>query len=211
MVEVLNIITSLVSTYGYLGLFVAAFAETIFPPIPSEVIFPLAGFVGFKSNFSYFETFLMAVCGAIGATIGAVLIYFISLKIGRLAIIKIGKYVFVSERKIESAEKWFERYGVYAVFLGRMAPGVRELISVPAGIAKMPIGKFTLFTFLGSLVWSVALVFSGYFLGNSWDKLSVSLSVYFPLLSAIIIGVLAGVVVLYLVMIRKRKSHTKTK
>lgn len=209
--EFINIITSLVSTYGYFGLFVAAFAETIFPPIPSEVIFPLAGFVGFKSNFSYFETFVMAVCGAIGATIGAVLIYFISLKIGRLAIIKIGKYVFVSERKIESAEKWFERYGVYAVFLGRMAPGIRELISVPAGIAKMPLGKFTLFTFLGSLVWSTALVFSGYFLGNSWDKLSESLSVYFPLLSAIIIGVLAGVIVLYLGIRRKRKSQAKTK
>ncbi|WP_148686509.1 DedA family protein [Candidatus Nitrosocosmicus hydrocola] len=209
--EFINIITSLVSTYGYFGLFVAAFAETIFPPIPSEVIFPLAGFVGFKSNFSYFETFIMAVCGAIGATIGAVLIYFISLKIGRLAIIKIGKYVFVSERKIESAEKWFERYGVYAVFLGRMAPGIRELISVPAGIAKMPLGKFTLFTFLGSLVWSTALVFSGYFLGNSWDKLSESLSVYFPLLSAIIIGVLAGVIVLYLGIRRKRKSQAKTK
>jgi membrane protein DedA with SNARE-associated domain len=210
-VEFINIITSLVSTYGYFGLFVAAFAETIFPPIPSEVIFPLAGFVGFKSNFSYFETFIMAVCGAIGATIGAVLIYFISLKIGRLAIIKIGKYVFVSERKIESAEKWFERYGVYAVFLGRMAPGIRELISVPAGIAKMPLGKFTLFTFLGSLVWSTALVFSGYFLGNSWDKLSESLSVYFPLLSAIIIGVLAGVIVLYLGIRRKRKSQANTK
>lgn len=205
--ELINIITSLVSTYGYLGLFVAAFAETIFPPIPSEVIFPLAGFIGFKSNFGYFETFVMALSGAIGATFGAILIYFISLKIGRLAIIKIGKYVFVSEQKIQTAEKWFERYGVYAVFLGRMAPGVRELISVPAGIAKMPIGKFTFFTFLGSLVWSLALVFAGYFLGNSWDKLSESLSVYFPLLSALIIGVLAGVIVLYLVLKRIRKAH----
>jgi membrane protein DedA with SNARE-associated domain len=207
MVELINMITSLVSTYGYLGLFVAAFAETIFPPIPSEVIFPLAGFVGFKSNFGYFETFVMALSGAIGATFGAVIIYLISLKIGRLAIIKIGKYVFVSERKIETAEKWFEKYGVYAVFLGRMAPGVRELISVPAGIAKMPIGKFTVFTFLGSLVWSIALVFAGYFLGNSWDKLSESLSVYFPLLSALIIGVLAGIIVLYLVLKRIRKAQ----
>ena len=157
------LITSLVSTYGYLGLFIAAFAETIFPPIPSEVIFPLAGFVGFKSNFGYFETFVMALSGALGATFGAVLIYFISLKIGRLAIIKIGKYVFVNEKKIESAERWFEKYGVYAVFLGRMAPGVRELISVPAGIARMPFAKFVTFTFFGSLIWSVILVFLGYF------------------------------------------------
>jgi membrane protein DedA with SNARE-associated domain len=209
-VEIINIITSLVSSYGYLGLFIAAFAETIFPPIPSEVIFPLAGFVGFKSNFTYFETFVMAVCGAVGATIGAVLIYFISLKIGRIAIIKIGKYVFVSERKIESAEKWFEKYGIYAVFLGRMAPGVRELISVPAGIAKMPIGKFTIFTFLGSLVWSIALVFSGYFLGNSWDKLSESLSKYFPVLSALTIGILTGIVIFYLIRKKKRKDSSNT-
>src|SRR5690606_15556095 len=129
------------------------------------------------------ETFLMAVSGAVGATIGAVLIYFISLKIGRIAIVKLGKYVFVSEEKIETAEKWFEKYGIYAVFLGRMAPGVRELISVPAGIARMPIVKFTIFTFLGSLVWSTVLVFSGYLLGNSWSELSDSLSDYFPLLS----------------------------
>ena len=208
--EFINLITSLVSSYGYLGLFIAAFAETIFPPIPSEVIFPLAGFVGFKSNFTYFETFVMAISGALGATIGALLIYFISLKIGRIAIIKIGKYVFVSERKIESAEKWFEKYGIYAVFLGRMAPGVRELISVPAGIARMPVGKFTIFTFLGSLVWSIALVFSGYFLGNSWDKLSESLSEYFPLLSALLIGILAGICVFYLVLKKRRRGSNDT-
>lgn len=207
MVDIINVITSLVSSYGYLGLFIAAFAETIFPPIPSELIFPLAGFVGFKSNFTYIETFVMAVCGAIGATIGAVLIYFISLKIGRLAVIKVGKYVFVNEHKIEAAEKWFERYGIYAVFLGRMAPGVRELISVPAGIAKMPIGKFTIFTFLGSLVWSIALVFSGYMLGNSWDSLSETLSTYLPFLSALIVITLAGVMIGYLAVKRKKYNR----
>ncbi|VFJ12736.1 Inner membrane protein YqjA [Candidatus Nitrosocosmicus franklandus] len=204
-VEIINIITSIVSSYGYLGLFIAAFAETIFPPIPSEVIFPLAGFVGFRSNFTYLETFLMAVSGAVGATIGAVLIYFISLKIGRIAIVKLGKYVFVSEEKIETAEKWFEKYGIYAVFLGRMAPGVRELISVPAGIARMPIVKFTIFTFLGSLVWSTVLVFSGYLLGNSWSELSDSLSDYFPLLSILTTAIFVSVVIFYL--IRKKKKR----
>lgn len=207
MVDIINVITSLVSSYGYLGLFIAAFVETIFPPIPSELIFPLAGFVGFKSNFTYIETFVMAVCGAIGATIGAVLIYFISLKIGRLAVIKVGKYVFVNEHKIEAAEKWFEKYGIYAVFLGRMAPGVRELISVPAGIAKMPIGKFTIFTFLGSLVWSIALVFSGYMLGNSWDSLSESLSTYLPFLSVLIVITLAGVIIGYLIVKRQKYNR----
>jgi membrane protein DedA with SNARE-associated domain len=206
-VDIINIFTSLVSTHGYLGLFFAAFAETLFPPIPSEVIFPLAGFIGFKSNFTYLETFFMAVCGALGATIGAIIIYFISLKLGRPAIIKIGKYIFVSERKIDAAERWFEKYGIYAVFFGRMAPGVREIISVPAGIAKMPIAKFTVFTFFGSLVWSVILVFAGYLLGNSWDTMSESLSDYFTIISIIIIILIVILVALYILLSRKRKEQ----
>jgi len=208
-VDIISIISSLVSSYEYLGIFVAAFAETIFPPIPSELIFPLAGFVGFKSNFTYVETFFMAASGALGATIGAVVIYFISLKIGRIAIIKIGKYVFVSEKKIESAERWFEKYGIYAVFLGRMAPGVRELISVPAGIARMPLAKFVTFTFFGSLVWSLILVFSGYFLGNSWGILSESLSKYFPIISAVSL-LSIGIVILFYILYNKRKNRIKS-
>jgi membrane protein DedA with SNARE-associated domain len=207
-VDIINIITSLVSTYGYLGIFIAAFAETIFPPIPSELIFPLAGFVGFKSNFTYFETFLLASSGAVGATIGAIVIYLVSFKIGRIAIVKLGKYVFVNEKKIESAERWFEKYGVYAVFLGRMAPGVRELISVPAGIARMPFAKFVTFTFFGSLIWSVILVFSGYFLGNSWESLSETLSDYFTLISVIVLLSIA-IVIFYYAYYGKRRNRIK--
>lgn len=206
--DIINIITSLVSSYGYLGIFIAAFAETIFPPIPSELIFPLAGFVGFKSNFTYFETFLMASSGAVGATFGAIVIYLVSFKIGRIAVVKLGKYVFVSEKKIESAERWFEKYGVYAVFLGRMAPGVRELISVPAGIARMPFAKFVTFTFFGSLIWSVILVFSGYFLGNSWESLSETLSDYFTIISIIALLSIA-LVILYYAYYGKRRNRIK--
>lgn len=206
--DIINIITSLVSTYGYLGIFIAAFAETIFPPIPSELIFPLAGFVGFKSNFTYFETFLMASSGAMGATIGAIVIYLVSFKIGRLAIVKLGKYVFVNEKKIESAERWFEKYGVYAVFLGRMAPGVRELISVPAGIARMPFAKFVTFTFFGSLIWSVILVFLGYFLGDSWESLSETLSDYFTVISVLVLLSIA-IVIFYYVYYGKRRDRIK--
>ncbi len=206
--DIINIITSLVSTYGYLGIFIAAFAETMFPPIPSELIFPLAGFVGFKSNFTYFETFLMASSGAVGATIGAIVIYLVSFKIGRIAIVKLGKYVFVNEKKIESAERWFEKYGVYAVFLGRMAPGVRELISVPAGIARMPFAKFVTFTFLGSLIWSVMLVFLGYFLGDSWESLSGTLSDYFTVISVLVLLSVA-IVIFYYVYYGKRRDRIK--
>ena len=87
MVDVVESIISLISSFSYFGIFVAAFVETIFPPIPSEIIFPLAGFVSFKSNYSYFQIFLMAFSGALGSTIGAVLIYFLSFKFVRVAIL----------------------------------------------------------------------------------------------------------------------------
>lgn len=209
MADIFNIITSLISSYGYFGLFMAAFIETIFPPIPSELIFPLGGFVAFKSNFSYFETFMMSLSGAIGATMGSAIIYFISLKVGRLAIVKMGKYVFVNEKKIKNAEEWFEKYGIYAVFLGRMAPGVRELISVPAGIARMPFIKFLVFTFLGSLVWSSMLVFTGYVLGNSWNSLSESVSDYFSYITVIIFLGIGIVLIIYLMRRRNKISSPR--
>lgn len=205
--ELFNFLTSIISSYGYFGIFLAAFMETIFPIIPSELIFPLGGFVAFQSNFTYWETFLMSISGAIGATIGSIIIYVISLKLGRLAIIKIGKYMFVNEKKITAAEKWFEKYGVYAVFFGRMAPGVRELISVPAGIARMPFAKFLIFTFLGSLIWSSLLVFSGYLLGNSWDQFSESTSNYFHYISAVILIGIAIAIVLYMYKKKRRKPN----
>ncbi len=199
MADVVGSIISLVSSFSYLGIFVAAFVETIFPPIPSEIIFPLAGFVSFKSNYSYFQIFLMAFSGALGSTIGAVLIYFLSYRFGRVAILKIGKYLLVNENKVKKSEDWFEHYGIYAVFLGRLAPGIREIISIPAGIAKMNFTNFIIFTFAGSLVWSTLLVFLGYAFGNSWISLSNALSDFFPIFFAILILCIGFVAIIYLI------------
>ncbi len=204
MVDVVEYIISLISSFNYLGIFIAAFVETIFPPIPSEIIFPLAGFVSFKSNYNYFQIFLMSFSGALGSTIGAVLLYFLSYKIGRVAILKIGKYFFISENNVKKSEDWFQHYGVYAVLLGRLAPGIREIISIPAGIAKMDITKFIAFTFTGSLIWSTLLVFLGYTFGNSWNSLSDSLSELFPVLFAVFVLCFAFVLVIYLI---KRKRN----
>ncbi|MBA3750213.1 MAG: DedA family protein [Nitrosopumilus sp.] len=195
---------SLISSFSYFGIFIAAFIETIFPPIPSEIIFPLAGYISFKSNYSYFQIFLMAFSGALGSTLGAILIYFLSKKIGRVAIIKIGKYFFVNKDKIKKAEDWFQDYGIYAVFLGRLAPGIREIISIPAGIAKMNIGKFIIFTFAGSLIWSTLLISLGYIFGNSWNSLSSLLSDLFPILFVIVVLGL-GFILIYYVLRRRKK------
>ena len=207
MSDIINPITSLISSFGYYGIFIAAFVETIFPPIPSEVIFPLAGFVSFKSNFNYLQTFLMSFSGALGATMGSIMIYLLSYKFGRKAIIKIGKYVFVSQKKIEKAEYWFQKYGVYAVFLGRMAPGIREIISIPAGISRMDFKKFVVFTFFGSLIWSTLLVFAGYYFGNSWDSFSTSLQRIFPVITLLLLLVIASGLIYFFLKKRKKIMH----
>ena len=204
MVDVVESVISLISSFSYFGIFVAAFVETVFPPIPSEIIFPLAGFVSYKSNYSYFQIFLMAISGALGSTIGAVLIYFLSYRFGRVAVLKIGKYLLVNENKVKKSEDWFEHYGVYAVFLGRLAPGIREIISIPAGIAKMNFTNFLVFTFAGSLIWSTLLVFLGYAFGNSWVSLSNALSDFFPIFFVVLILCIGIVAMIYLI---KRKIN----
>jgi membrane protein DedA with SNARE-associated domain len=206
MVDVVEPIISLISSFSYLGIFIAAFVETIFPPIPSEIIFPLAGFVSFKSNYSYFQVFLMSIAGALGSTVGAILIYFLSYKVGRVAVLKVGKYLLINENKVKKSEDWFEHYGVYAVFLGRLAPGIREIISVPAGIAKMDLKKFIVFTFAGSLTWSTFLVFLGYAFGNSWNSLSGVLSDLFLIISAVVVLCVGIAVVVYLMKRRRKKK-----
>jgi membrane protein DedA with SNARE-associated domain len=149
----------------------------------------------------------MSFSGALGATIGSIMIYLLSYKFGRKAIIKIGKYVFVSQKKIEKAESWFQKYGVYAVFLGRMAPGIREIISIPAGISRMDFKKFVVFTFFGSLIWSTLLVFAGYYFGNSWGSFSTSLQRIFPVITLLLFLVIAIGLIYFFFKKRKKIMH----
>jgi membrane protein DedA with SNARE-associated domain len=149
----------------------------------------------------------MSFSGALGATIGSIMIYLLSYKFGRKAIIKIGKYVFVSQKKIEKAEYWFQKYGVYAVFLGRMAPGIREIISIPAGISRMDFKKFVIFTFFGSLIWSTLLVFAGYYFGNSWASFSTSLQRIFPVITLLLLLVIAIGLIYFFYKKRNKIMH----
>ena len=158
----------------YGGAFLAALIETIFPPIPSEIVMPLAGYLASIGNYSYMGLLIVALSATLGAVVGAVIIYYVSLKLGRLFVLKCGKYCFVDEKKLSAAENWFERYGARAVFFGRMAPGIRELISVPAGFSKMNFKKFLLYTFLGSFIWTAFLVSLGFFLGVYVESLNLS-------------------------------------
>jgi membrane protein DedA with SNARE-associated domain len=191
--------------YGYPAVFAAAFLEVIFPPIPSEVIFPLVGYTAQNRGLGLENAISMATVGALGSTAGAVLIYFISGKVGRAAIARFGKRVRISEHEIEKAENWFEKYGSIAVFTGRMMPGIREIISIPAGIAQMNFVKFVGYTFAGSVLWCVILTLAGYYLGEAWSKFSEQASSAFTIVTFIIIAILiAGIGYWY--SMRKRAS-----
>ena len=187
-------VTSWISTIGYPGIFAATLLETIFPPIPSEIIFPLVGFVAQSKGLGLGDALGMATIGALGSTVGAIMIYFIALKIGRPAILRIGKYVLINESKLQRAELWFEKHGAIAVFVGRLAPGIREIISIPAGLSKMNMVKFILFTFAGSLIWSSCLTFVGYYFGETWSKFAKASAGIFNIIALIIIVGIAAVI-----------------
>ncbi|HXG08056.1 MAG TPA: DedA family protein [Nitrososphaera sp.] len=202
-----DVITGLIAEYGYPAVFAAALLEVIFPPIPSEVVFPLVGFTAQSRGLGLENAIGMAATGALGSTVGAVLIYFISMKVGRAAIVRFGRRVRVSEREIERAEMWFAKYGPVAVFTGRMVPGIREIISIPAGIGRMNLAKFIAYTFSGSLVWSVMLTLVGYYLGEAWSSFSAQASMAFDIITIILIGViLAGIAIWYK---RRLRAHAK--
>jgi len=158
-------VVSLVSDNLYPGVFLAALLETIFPPIPSEAVFPLAGYVVLKNEMSIFHIFGVGITGGAGATLGAFIIYFIALKLGRTGLAKYMKYAKINPDKLTKADKWFQKYGDKSVLLGRLVPGIRELVSIPAGIFRMNPKKFLIFTFIGSCSWSTLLTVLGYYLG----------------------------------------------
>ena len=158
-------ISELLSDYLYLGVFLAALIETIIPPIPTMAVFPTAGYIASQNGLGLGEVFLLGIVGGIGASIGSSVIYFIALKLGRAALLKYLERVKVSEKKLERVEKWFQKYGDKAVLFGRMVAVFREMISVPAGLLKMSIQKFLIYTLLGSCGWSITMITIGYYFG----------------------------------------------
>jgi len=160
-------ISQFLGEHLYEGIFLASLLETIVPPIPTLAVFPTAGFLAYQQGIPLIELIPMIILGSIGATIGTSIIYLIALKLGRVVLLRYLRYVKVSEKKLQRVEIWFEKYGDKAVFLGRMVPVMREMISVPAGLLKMKIPKFIFYTFTGSCVWSAGTILSGYYFGEA--------------------------------------------
>jgi membrane protein DedA with SNARE-associated domain len=183
-----NWVADVLQQLGYLGLLLLMFLENVFPPIPSELIMPLAGYLVAKGELSFLGVVL---AGTAGSVLGAVPLYWLGYRLGRTRMIhwadRHGRWLTIRGAHIERAIAWLDRHGRWAIFLGRLVPGLRSLISIPAGIARLSFAPFLALTALGSLLWSTLLATAGYLLGAGFDEVEHVLS---PVSNAVLIGVL---------------------
>lgn len=180
-------IYEIMESYGYWGICLLIAVENLFPPIPSEVILTFGGFMTTTTSLTIVGVVLAAT---VGSVVGAVCLYGIGrmLSAERLEkiVLRYGKVLRLKPEDIKKAEAWFTRYGAWAVFLGRLVPLVRSLISIPAGSAKMNLASFLLLTTVGSLIWNTVLVYVGALVGSSWDSVLEYMDVYSNIAYAII-------------------------
>ncbi|MCF6200940.1 MAG: DedA family protein [Hydrogenimonas sp.] len=185
MEEIVKWIVDTVGAMGYLGIFLMMFLESSFFPFPSEVAMIPAGYLASKGEMSLFWAFM---AGAGGSLAGAIFNYALGHKLGRPFIVKYGKYLFLKPETIEKVEEFFQKYGPASTFWGRLLPGIRQYISLPAGIGKMPLLAFSIYTFLGAGIWCGVLLAMGYIFGEHEEQIK---PVLHYLIGAIIIMVIA--------------------
>ena len=162
--DIVNFIVETIGSLGYVGIFILMFLESTVFPIPSEVVMIPAGYLAYKGEMNIYIVILLGVLGSLG---GALFIYYFALKFGRTFLLKYGKYFLVSEETIRKTELFFKDHGHISTFSGRLIPGLRHYISLPAGLAKMNLFVFCLYTTLGAALWVVILTLLGYFLGGN--------------------------------------------
>ena len=184
--EYAQLLVDLISDWGYLGIFVMMAIESSFIPFPSEIVLIPAGYLASQGEMSVFMIMLSALGGSM---IGAFINYYLALTLGRRLLVKYGKYFFIKESALVKMESFFQKHGHISTFSGRLIPGIRQLISVPAGLARMNILQFSIFTALGAGIWALVLTLLGYFIGENQELINTYLK-------QITIGVLVLLVVL---------------
>ncbi len=153
-----------VNQFGYLGIFIMMFLESTFFPFPSEVAMVPAGYLAAKGDMNLI---IAIIVGTLGSLTGALFNYYLARKYGRKGVLRFGKYFFFTEAKLHKMEAFFVNHGSFSTFVSRLIPGVRQLVSLPAGLSKMPLDKFALHTTLGAGLWVTVLALLGYFLGEN--------------------------------------------
>ncbi len=197
-----NLVIYLIESLGYFGIFLGMTIESACIPLPSEVIMTFAGFVVNEGKLTLTNIILV---GILGNLVGSLITYYIGLKGARPLLEKYGKYILITKEKLDNADKWFNKHGDAAVFFGRILPGIRTFISLPAGINKMDIKKFIIYTLIGSGIWTSILAIIGIELGKDWSIISQ----YFRIFDIIIGIAILLIIIYYVIKHRKNKKANK--
>jgi membrane protein DedA with SNARE-associated domain len=200
ILNILEFITGLISSWGYAGIFVTMTLESALIPIPSEAVIPFAGFLAYMGEMNIW---LIVLVSSLANVTGSIIAYEIGKYLGRGFIERYGKYVLLNMGHLQLIERWFDKYGSLTVLFCRMLPLVRTVNALPAGIGKMNFPKFCIFTFIGSIPWNLALVFVGYLLKQNWNILE-KYSLYIDMLAVFV----AAAVIFFIV--RRVRGSTKS-
>ena len=202
----LESIVNTIESFGYLGIAFLMALENIIPPIPSELIMPLAGFAVTQGKMNFF---LAVIAGTIGSVLGATPWYFLGkswgLKRTKAMADRYGKWLTLSGEDVEKAKVWFDRRGYIATGVGRLVPGIRTYISLPAGISKMPLLPFMVYSTIGSVFWVTLLTGAGYIFGANYEKVGIYLK---PISVAILVAIL---VYAFYWIIKRKKINSKNR
>lgn len=202
--SIINWIVHLMEILGAPGVGVAVFLENVFPPIPSEVVLPLAGFTASQGNMNLIAAFLWATAGSV---VGAYLLYWLGAVIGANRLRRIADWMWLVEvEDVDKSLHWFDKYGKLSIFFGRLIPGVRSLISIPAGIDRMNVLSFGLFTLLGSAVWNALLIYLGFILGENWSQVADVIGQFSTVIKIVIAALIIWVIIK---LIRRQKKRQK--
>lgn len=199
-------ILHIIEQFGYFGVFFLILIENVFPPIPSEVILLISGFF---SSYTSLSVFYMILASTLGSFLGAIILYYIGKifnkeRLNKIVNGRLGKILFLKENDIDKADEWFDNKGNKSVFFCRFVPIVRSLISIPAGMSEMPMGKFIIYTICGSMIWNTVLICLGYRLGSNWEYVLTILDKY-QMVVIVILVIIFGYVIIKFYR-KKRKS-----
>ena len=199
--SIIPFLDHLYATVGYLGVFLAMVAESTIVPIPSELILPFAGFLVSDSTkiepltHSPWNFWIVVVIGVAANTTGSLFGYALGAKLGRPFLDRWGKYLLIRHHEVEQAERFFARWGSPTAFISRLLPGIRTVISFIAGVSHMPIGRFTVYSTLGAIPWTIALVYAGTVLGSNWVQIRDNLKPYDNVIILLCVVAVVGFVI----------------
>ena len=188
--ELAQELVDLIFDWGYLGIFIMMAIESSFVPFPSEIVLIPAGYLASQGDM----TLGMIMAAALGGSmVGAFINYFLALTLGRKILKRYGKYFFIKESAVEKMDEYFEKHGHISTFIGRLIPGIRQLISIPAGLARMNLGVFSLYTAMGAGIWALILTLLGYFIGENQELIDA----YLKQITMVVLGSLVIIGFIY--------------